>query len=260
MKNKILLSEFDYGRTPFYACQYDQRFSYCLYVPRNYDENKKYPLTVVIHGTERAAQEYRNKFIDFAKSTNTIILAPLFPCGIIEPFDLDNYKFIKFHNIRFDTVLLSMIDEVASRYSIIREKFLLHGFSGGGQFAHRFLYLHPDRILGISIGAPGVITYLDNSKAWPNGISDFEKQFGKTVDMNELKKVHIQMVVGSEDTEDLGNNPYGNTRIERLKALRDSFKHANISVQYDEVPGAAHEGFKILPPVKKFFINILQNE
>lgn len=261
MKNNFPLSEFDYGRTPFYACQYDQRFSYCLYVPRNYDENKKYPLVVIIHGTERASQQYRDKFIDFAKSTNTIILAPLFPCGVIEPADMDNYKFIKFHDIRFDMVLLSMIDDVALRYSIIKEKFLMHGFSGGGQFAHRFFYLHPDRLLGVSIGSPGRITYLDTSKAWFNGIADFEEQFGRPININELKKVPVQMVVGSKDIEYLSDySPYGDNRIERLKSLKNNFEENGIHVQYDEVAGAAHEGFKILPPVKNFFTTILQNQ
>jgi poly(3-hydroxybutyrate) depolymerase len=87
-------------------------------------------------------------------------LAPLFPSGIIDPSDEDNYKFIKYHDIRFDHVLLAMIDEVAIKYRVNKDRFLLHGFSGGGQFVHRFFYLHPKRLMGVSIGAPGRITYL----------------------------------------------------------------------------------------------------
>jgi hypothetical protein len=77
-----------------------------------------YSLAVIIHGNERAAQKFRGAFKDFAEATNTIILAPLFPGGIIDPHDVDNYKFIKFHDIRFDEVLLSMVEEIATKYRV----------------------------------------------------------------------------------------------------------------------------------------------
>ncbi|MCM3759927.1 hypothetical protein M3212_03890 [Alkalihalobacillus oceani] len=255
-----------YGSVSLFACQYDQRFSYYAYIPKR-DEGTTYSLAVIVHGDERAAQKFRGSFKDFAEETDTIILAPLFPSGIIEPDDTDNYKFIAFHDIRFDHVLLAMIDEIASKYTIAKDKFLLHGFSGGGQFVHRFYYLHPDKLLGLSIGAPGRLTYLDESKRWYAGIQDFEERFGQPIDLAQLTKVPVQLVVGSEDhgvAKPLSNAPatldtsqIGDTRIERLKALRDNYQAHSIEVEYVEVPGVKHEPFKLLDPVKAFFKRVL---
>jgi poly(3-hydroxybutyrate) depolymerase len=189
------------GSTSSYACQYDQRFSYYAYIPSSYDENLNidYPLAVIVHGNERAAQKYRSVFKDFAEANQTIILAPLFPCGIIEPYDMDNYKFIKFHDIRFDYVLLAMVDELAEKYRIDHSQFLLHGFSGGGQFVHRFYYLHPDRLLGVSIGAPGRLTLLDRKdKGNPvlKGLSCFVTTIDKMVFPYSMTKSKKSLTTG----------------------------------------------------------------
>lgn len=266
------LSYYEYGATTLYACQYDQRFSYCAYIPKNYDENgsSTYNLAVIVHGTDRPAQQYRDAFIHFAEATNTIILAPLFPGGITEPSDLDSYKFIKFGGIHYDHILLAMVEEITGKYRIASNKFLLHGFSGGGHFAHRFFYFHPDRLLGVSIGAPGIITYLDTTKPWYVGVGDMEQQFGMSLQLEQMRRVPVQMVIGGEDVDTWeinvkdsplwmdGLDAFGQTRLERLRALRDNYEREGISVRYDEVPQVAHEGFKILEPVKEFFSIILQ--
>src|SRR5690606_11414665 len=99
----INLSFYDFGPTPFFASQYDQRFSYCLYVPQDYSETdgRQYDLAVIVHGTGRTAAQYRDRFADFAEKHGCIILAPLFPVGIVEPGELANYKRIEFHGIRY---------------------------------------------------------------------------------------------------------------------------------------------------------------
>ena len=40
--------------------------------------------------------------------------------------------------MRFDLLLLAMVDEVERKYGIDARRFCLFGFSGGGQFVHRF--------------------------------------------------------------------------------------------------------------------------
>lgn len=266
------LSFYERGATTMFACQYDQRFSFCAYVPKGYkeDEGGDYPLAVVVHGTARTAQQYRDEFADFAEATNTIILAPLFPAGIVAPWEVSSYKYIKSNGIRFDHILLAMIDELSEKVRIRKDRFLLFGFSGGGHFAHRFYYLHPDRLLGVSIGAPGIITFIDSSKPWYVGTGDFEEQFGSAMPLDEMRCVPVQMVIGSEDVETWeindkkssqwmeGTDAYGQTRLERLGALRDNYEREGITVRFDVVPGVAHEGFKVLAKVKDFFVNVLQ--
>lgn len=268
----VILSYYGFGRTTMFACQADQRFSYCLYVPDGYDEagTETCPLIVVVHGTNRTAQEYRDHFAGFAEAHRCVVLAPLFPAGIVEPGELNNYKFLAFHDIRFDRLLLAMVDEVAARYRIEAERFLLHGFSGGGHFAHRFFYLHPSRLLGVSIGAPGMVTLLDRERDWWCGVRDLERIFGQAIDEAALRQVPVQMVIGGEDTETWeitvepggrywmpGANDAGQTRLDRLASLRASFERAGIAVRHDVVPGVGHNGYAILEPVKAFFAETL---
>jgi pimeloyl-ACP methyl ester carboxylesterase len=200
------------------------------------------------------------------------VLAPLFPAGIGDSEDLHNFKFIQYRDIRFDRVLLDIVDEVGERFNLDTRRFCLHGFSGGGQFTHRFFYLHPDRLAAASIGAPGRVTLLDSDQPWWLGTKGFAEQFGQEIDLEQLRAVPVQMVVGDQDVETWEiNNPghsnwmdgterTGRTRIERLQTLRDNYREAGINVRFDMVPGVAHDGREILPAVKEFFAEILAGE
>lgn len=266
------LSYYDYGATTLYACQFDHRFSYFLYIPSTYKQNreKRYSLVVLIHGTNRSVQRYRDEFINFAEKEEVIVLVPVFPAGITEPDDLSSYKFIKSHGIRYDHVLLEMIEELNKKYRINKDTFLLYGFSGGAQFVHRFYYLYPGRLKAISIGAPGRITYLDAKKEWYLGVRNFKQEFNQDIDFESLKKVPVQMVVGENDTDTWEindkNDPYwidgldstGETRIQRLQALKNNYEEHGITVQFDLMPGVKHKGLPLLPAVKAFFSNVLQ--
>jgi poly(3-hydroxybutyrate) depolymerase len=252
------------GATPIFASRYDQRLSYCLYVPDSLPAAAA-PLVVIQHGTERNAASARNHLSAFAEEHGAVVLAPLFPAGIIDPEDLHNYKFIEYRGIRFDLALLSIVAEVAARYPVAADRFYLHGFSGGGQFAHRFLYLHPDRLAGLSIGAPGRITLLDDTQPWWLGTQDLAERFGRPVDPAALRRVPVLMVAGEDDLDTWEiNNPgesnwmdgaekAGRTRIERLRTLEQNFRAHGIDVRFELVPGVAHRGSPLLPTVQRFF-------
>ena len=265
-------SGYDIGRTPHYACQLDQRFSYCLYVPKDYEENSQghYNILVTVHGTRRSSAACRDQFIEFADQQRCIVVAPLFPAGIMDPGDISGYKFLKFYNIRFDLVLLSMVDEVADKYGLRSNRFLLHGFSGGGHFAHRFFYLHPQRLLAASIGSPGTVTLLDPARDWWIGVRDFEGHFGQVINYENLRQVPILTIIGADDTDTNeifltpssrfwmeGANDTGRNRLERIISLGDSLRAAGIDVNHVVVPNVGHSGFRILEPVRAFFADIL---
>lgn len=255
-----------------HACRLDQRFSYYVYLPKGFHPVNKPAehLLVVIHGTFRDAQNTRDSFISFAEKTNTVVLAPLFPTGIIDPEDLHNYKFIKYHNIRFDQIVLDMMDEVTETFRIPAEKVMLYGFSGGGQFVHRFLYLHPERLEAVVIGSPGRVTYLDKEEGWYSGIRDFEEQFGKPIDFEALKQPKILLFVGGNDTEsidmsdDASNSEamdkYGSNRLERLEALYKNYQEYGMNAEYRVVPGVSHEEEKVTAIAAEFFYKILKEE
>lgn len=261
------LSYYDFGRTTVYCAQADRRFSYCAYVPRSYDEDgsDRYRLFVSVHGTMRDMGEYRDAFIGFAERHQVIVLAPLFPAGITAPGELSSYKMLRHGDLHYDAVLLSMVDELAGRYRVDTGRFGLFGFSGGGHFAHRFLYLHPERLSAVSIGAPGIVTLLDTDHDFWVGVRNFDEVFGKPLDIGAIRRVAVQMIVGGDDTDTWeitvkpgsplwmpGADLAGANRQDRLKSLKASFENHGIAVRHDTVPGVAHRRDGLMPAVEDF--------
>lgn len=266
------LTFYDIGATPFFALQKEPRVSYCLYVPEDYDEagEDRFDLIVLVHGTERGAATYRDHFREFAEQHRAIVLAPLFPANLFGANDLDNYKLLDCQGVRFDHLLLDMVAEVSARYRFADKRFLLHGFSGGGHFAHRFFYLHAHRLKGVSIGAPGVVTLLDEGRDWWTGTRNLEAVFGRRSGVDAMRSVAVQTVVGSDDRETweitipknspwwmTGANDAGKDRIERISSLADSLERAGIAVRRDIVPNVAHDGWAVLYAVQDFFAQVL---
>lgn len=262
------LSYYDFGRTTVHACAYDQRFAYCLYVPDSYNESgtRRYDLLVNVHGTARNIFACREQFVGLAEKRDLIILVPLFPGGIEQPGDLSGYKMLQPGAVRYDAVLLAMIDEIAARYRIDVDRFSLSGFSGGGHFAHRFFYLHPERLAAVSIGAPGVVTLLDFDHDYWVGVRNFSDMFGRAIDLKTMREVAVQMVIGGDDNETweiamtpksplwmAGADLMGSDRLERMEALKASFLRHGIAVRHDIVPGVAHGADGLGPAVNKFF-------
>lgn len=267
------LSYYDFGATTYYALERDPRFPYCLYVPRGYDEaaHTRHDLLVVVHGSARTPERYRELFAPFCAARGVIALFPLFPNNIDGDAGGDAYKYLEWRGTRYDEVLLGMAAEVGERYRLHDERFLLHGFSGGGHFAHRFAYLHPGRLRAVSVGAPGVVTLLDEGTPWWRGVGDLKQRFGREVDLPALRRVPVQMLVGERDTDTWeitmdetnprwmpGANDAGVTRIERLRSLRASFEDAGVAVRFETVPGVAHEGYRMIDAVTGFFAEVLQ--
>ena len=293
------------GSVPFKALYNDQRISYTLYVPPeqyNPDPNHqlhavgtsildpvyqlpRLPLLVNIHGTGRNAEKCRDLLIPFAKQERVAVLAPLYPAGIDSYDDLDNYKLLRYKSLRSDIALLEILDEVAARWpGIATDKVFMMGFSGGGQFVHRFMYLHPERLHAVSIGAPGRVTYLDSELRWPKGIQDVEEMFGKgtVVEKTKVGALRgIQLVVGDADnfayggagfwewrrsrqTLDQKSEAYEKSsetlqsevtgRMETLKSLHAAWHRDGIVSELDVVGGGVgHESEKVLPAVLEFF-------
>jgi poly(3-hydroxybutyrate) depolymerase len=253
--------------TTQYACQADSRFSYWMYVPQDYrDEAGPYPVIVPVHGTHRRGMMYRDQFSPFAEKHQCIVMAPQFPAGISGPDDLSGYKFLEHEGLRYDRVLNAMLEEVSARYNIDQDACLLFGFSGGAHFVHRYFYLHAERIIGLSIGAPGMVTLLDREKAWHCGVGDVSRVFSQAVRWEFLPKTPVHMIVGAGDTETWeitiqasspwwmeGVNDSGGTRIERLASLKRSYEAHGIDVTWDLVPATGHDSARMIAYVERFF-------
>lgn len=294
------------GKIPRKALISEPRVSYSLYVPPEHYKDplraqangasqtvlRKLPLLVFIHGTLRDASYAERGLIPFAESTPCAIMAPLFPAGLDSTTDLDSYKLLRSPTLRSDLALLDMLNEVAHRWpGIDTTKIFLMGYSGGAQFAHRFLYLYPERLAAVSIGAPGTVTTLDHSASWPKGIADVKELFGIRVDKNLIKQVKIQLVVGDADVEvhggaefwtwlqkfkaaagtdllssaqpkmgsaEVPNKEIVQNRLGTLKKLQALWREDGIDAQLDIVEGAKHESLKCQPCSLNFLQSLIK--
>lgn len=275
------------GHVPLKALASDPRVSYALYIPPSrYDADPnpaQLPLLVWVHGTGRKWDIiHEEEFILFADQTPCAILAPLFPAGLDGPNDLDSYKKLHSLSLRSDQALLSILDEIKLRWPGIRtDKIFLMGYSGGGQFTHRFLYLYPEKLEAVTVGAPGKATVLDFSQKWPVGVADTQRLFGRSVDLNRIKQVAIHMVVGSEDNRIHGGKEFWawlqqykdeavsqqglvaldkveQGRLQILEDLHFAWKRDGIDSKLEILPGIAHEAGRARKYMLRFLGPLIQ--
>ncbi|KAK8017503.1 poly(aspartic acid) hydrolase protein [Apiospora rasikravindrae] len=260
------------GRVPWRALGSDDRVSYALYIPPDHylsttaiitGKNKPLPLLVYIHGTRRDISSLYTDLEDFAESVPCAVLAPLFPAGLDDGYAADDdglssYKTLWSPSLRYDLALLSMLEEVASRWpdALDTDRVYLMGFSGGGQFAHRFLYLYPERLAAVSVDAPRRVTSLTNDDDWPRGVANTAALFdGRVVDPRRVAPVPVQLAShhiasssGSAGGESGGGKelpPMKQGRLDATKQLQEQWAATGIEARLDVVRGAAHDAEKV---------------
>jgi len=260
------------GPSTVYALASDPRFSYCLYVPAEAEQPAPCTeLVVAVHGSLRLFTAYRDAFSAFAQWNRCVVLCPLFPANVHSDDNGDGYKYLYERELRYDRVLLSMVDEICARSGMAFETFGLFGYSGGGHFAHRFYTLHPAKLWAVAIGAPGSVTLLDPSRDWWVGVRNMRALFGADLDVEAMRKVPVQMIVGRVDLETYeivhhegepyfmpGANDSGSNRPERLARLRDSYREHGIAVRFDVVPDVAHDALRCAKVAEGFLADVLR--
>lgn len=229
---------------------------YVQYIPRSYDGSTQYRLLVVIHGDGRHAEEYAEQFTRFADEHRYIILAPYFPDDVrFQQLGIGEDEKV----IRSDERVLGLVDEISGRLNVERDRFDLFGFSAGGQFAHRFLYLHPERLRSVVVASPGTITVPQDRYDWPHGFGDLDTLANARVDLDRVRQVRVLLTVGTDDVDDDNlresdaTNRFGKTRLARARTLHAAWDAAKIGHQYLEVKGLDHElDERIVKPATQF--------
>ncbi|MGK9166474.1 alpha/beta hydrolase [Inquilinus limosus] len=259
------------GTTPLLACRADPRFSYSLTIPpRLRDAPERVPLLVPVHDSTRAVQTASDAFAEFARWHGAAVLAPLFPADPFGDGNEDGYKYLAEGDIRYDRLLLAMVAEAEMRTGLGFDRFCLFGFSGGAHFAHRFLYLYPERLRAVSIGAPGSVTLIDPKRDWWVGTRDMERIFGRAPDLDALRRVPVHLAVGDADLETASithqpggrhwmadANRAGANRIARLTSLRRNLQAHGLAVRHDIISGAAHDFTAVAERARDFFHQVL---
>lgn len=241
------------GRTGVFSHRGDPRFAYCLYVPPASQDRLRPGLVVAIHDSLRNFGECRDGLTDFAERHHLVVLAPLFPIDALGNGNPDGYKYLVEDGFRYDLLLDAMVSEVGSRTGCDHERFFLYGYSGGAHFAHRYFFVHPQRVRAATIGSPGQVTLLDFDSDWWAGVRNLEAVFGHALDLEAIRRVPLKLVVGADDInpQEVGHAPQtrywyakareqGATRVDRLKTLQRSLKEAGVDAQLELLPGRDH--------------------
>jgi len=113
-----------------------ERFSngqkYLLRLPQGYTAaEKRYPLLIAIHWFRGNASQAVNEWGFVANKNGCILVCPEFADGY--------QKFARGE----DRKLCAVIEDVKRDFSVNESKIFIAGFSGGAQFAHRFVFKHP---------------------------------------------------------------------------------------------------------------------
>jgi len=231
-------------------CRADPRVGYVLVMQ---DAHPSQGLVVAIHDSTRELQPFVGSFAPWAGEHGLALLMPYFPPGVRGDDYADGYKFLLEGEIRYDALLNDMVDEAAAEAGFPAASFFLHGYSGGGQFVHRYLLLHPERVLAASIGAPGEVTLLDDDLDWWAGVRDAKSLFGQAVQPAAIRRMPIQLLVGERDTNaqglavqapsrfwDSDERRAGAHRIDRLRTLEACLRSAGATPWFELMPGVAH--------------------
>jgi pimeloyl-ACP methyl ester carboxylesterase len=241
------------GRICSRRLEADPRFAYGLFVPDEIPGEAPLGLLVAVHDSRRKYLECVHGFCAFASSHQLAVLAPLFPRDVQHIGLRDGYKLLHEPGLRYDLLLHAMVDELGRSIACHTSRFFLHGYSGGAQFAHRYLLLHPQRVRAASVGAPGGVTLVDEEADWWAGVRDIDALFGQRLDESELRQVPLQLMVGELDTgfDEMREQPpsrlwrsdderRGANRIDRLRMLRRSLEAIGVRPSFQMLPGLRH--------------------
>jgi predicted esterase len=247
------------------------RYPFFTYVPMKSHMNRidPAPLIVTVHGSCRSAQFCRDRFVEFAEKNGCYVLSPMFPMNMADDDPDEQYKYVFTEKVRFDLVILDLIEEFSRLVGTKFGPIILHGYSGGGQFTHRFLYLHAHRLAAASIGAPGYVTLPDDKLAYPTGLGGLEALTGTAPNVEAIARIPLHLYVGADDNDpidvysldelgltQMAYEQYGSNRIQRLESLRDAYQALGANVTYDLVPGMGHVT-KSVEPACRFFEQVL---
>jgi pimeloyl-ACP methyl ester carboxylesterase len=168
---------------------------YYLYVPRHLVQPVR--VLVSVHGISRNAREHAKSFAGLAEERGVVVIAPYF-----ERAHFPGYQRLApdGDGMRPDQVLDEMVAEVRSLLGLPDSKLYLFGYSGGGQFVHRYVMAHPQKVARAVVGAPGWFTFPNLQRRYPEGLRVRPGTLPPLAP-SEFLRVPVAVVVGSRDTE-----------------------------------------------------------
>lgn len=180
------------------------------------------PLFVAVHGIRRGVDSQARQFAPLVEQYGGVLVAPLFQKGRFSDYQRLGRRG---KGARADLALKRIVADVSR---ILRRPFpqlVMFGYSGGGQFVHRFAMAHPRQVKRMAVAAPGWFTFPDMSQPFPRGIRRTALLPDIIFDPARFLKIPTLALVGEKDVlQDAALNrnkkigaQQGATRVERAQ-------------------------------------------
>jgi len=167
---------------------------YYLYLPTRGSSGA--PVFVSVHGISGNAREHAEGFEALAERHGFVLVAPIF-----SPPDFKDYQRLGrgTRGKRADLALRALVREVFEMTGANSTGLYLFGYSGGGQFVHRFVMAHPRDVIAYVVGAAGWYTFPQDDLKYPRGLQKNGELAGVTFDPAEFLRVRAAVMVGDRD-------------------------------------------------------------
>lgn len=157
------------------------------------------PVIIVMHGTRRNADDYRDNWISLAVDYGFRVYAP--------EFDADRFKGAANYNLgALETQNPSPFDAIEPLFQYLRDErgaeadtYIMFGHSAGGQFVHRYIcFSHPQNLRFAIAANAGWYTSPDSAAPWPYSL---DKAPDRTCSFEEWFAVPLIVLLGEEDND-----------------------------------------------------------
>ncbi|QTF09088.1 hypothetical protein HC231_15130 [Brenneria izadpanahii] len=225
------------------------------------------PIVFVLTGLNRNADDYRNSWIENARKSGLIVIAPMFSKADypgVDGYNLGNLENVKTHraNAKGEWTFTVIDDLFADlqKQGITRQRgYYLFGNSAGCQFVHRMLTFVPQANVKAAIcAAAGWWTLPDAEHSWPYGLGKAPVSVSKEQLAAYFAKP-VLITVGAKDDDP--HHPLlrrshqamaqGDSRLVRarnyfLTAQQQAKGYgADFNWRFTIVPGVGHSGAKM---------------
>lgn len=241
------------------------------YKPPTYEKG---PILVVIHGSDRDAEDYRNDAISIAERLEVIVVAPLFDrerfsderykrgCGVTNDGKLqpkDKWTF---------NVIVRLVAKVREMEGS-RLAYYMIGHSGGGQFVAKMAMFMPDEAKGFVAANPGSNIFPSKELRFPYGLGGLPDELCSDEILRRYCAQPLTLYLGTGDVHQLESDSFdfspgamaqGPSRLERnhnfFNAMRKIAAQHGWPFNWQIVEtreGIAHDGAKMFhaPEVEK---------
>lgn len=207
---------------------------------------------ISIHGTSHDAWEHLRLWTAAAEETGFQIIAPRFSRRAMKGYQRLRRRH---ETCSPDTALLYLLHSLRNEGWLSTGPVVMAGYSGGAQFLHRFLMVHPTVAQASILAAPGWWTFPDPTRPFPLGTGPSPQTPTLSLNLEAFLRVPLWVVVGADDVARDSqlrqcasiDGTQGCNRLDRAQrwvtAMESTARAAGIKsgVRLQILPGAGHD-------------------